>query len=53
MAAAMASLVQWYESAMCHFESLEDGIEAVLTTDSLSLNIIYSLLMVTPKYLRD
>jgi hypothetical protein len=51
MLAAIASLVLWKASALCHLWSFPCGMEAVLTTDSLSPNIMVAPFTGTPRYL--
>jgi hypothetical protein len=53
MLAAIASLVLWKASALCHLWSFPCGMEAVLTTDSLSLNIMAAPFTGTPRYLSE
>jgi GTPase Era involved in 16S rRNA processing len=48
MLAAIASLVLWKASALCRLWSFPCGMEAVLITDSLSLNIMAAPFTGTP-----
>jgi hypothetical protein len=53
MLAAFASLVLWKASTLCHLWSFPCGMEAVLTTDSLSPNIMAAPFTGTPRYLSE